>query len=94
MKNRITQIIGSKYPILLGPMRLISLGEMAAAVSNSGGFGQIAGMIGKILHINEVIPALFDEAKTLSTLQLHKRTRVNRSTRLRTAIGLTCSGNR
>jgi enoyl-[acyl-carrier protein] reductase II len=42
MKTRITEITGSKYPILLGPMRLISLGEMAAAVSNSGGFGQIA----------------------------------------------------
>ena len=42
METRITKITGSKYPILLGPMRLISLGEMAAAVSNSGGFGQIA----------------------------------------------------
>jgi enoyl-[acyl-carrier protein] reductase II len=42
MVNRIAKITGSKYPILLGPMRLISLGEMAAAVSNSGGFGQIA----------------------------------------------------
>ena len=42
MKTRITEITGSKYPILLGPMRLISLGEMAAAVSNNGGFGQIA----------------------------------------------------
>ncbi len=27
---------------MLGPMRLITLGEMAAAVSNAGGFGQIA----------------------------------------------------
>jgi enoyl-[acyl-carrier protein] reductase II len=42
MVNRITKITGSKYPILLGPMRLVSLGEMAAAFSNSGGFGQIA----------------------------------------------------
>ncbi len=42
MKNRLLQITGSKYPVLLGPMRLISLGEMAAMVSNSGGFGQIA----------------------------------------------------
>jgi enoyl-[acyl-carrier protein] reductase II len=41
LETRITKITGSKYPILLGPMRLISLGEMAAAVSNSGGFGQI-----------------------------------------------------
>ena len=42
MKNRITQILGTSYPLLQGPMRLITLGEVAAAVSNSGGFGQIA----------------------------------------------------
>jgi enoyl-[acyl-carrier protein] reductase II len=41
-QNRITQILGSTYPIIQGAMRLITLGEMAAAVSNCGGFGQIA----------------------------------------------------
>ncbi|MBI4763593.1 MAG: nitronate monooxygenase [Deltaproteobacteria bacterium] len=41
MQNRITEILGTRYPLILGPMRLITLGEMAAAVSNSGGFGQI-----------------------------------------------------
>ncbi len=41
MKNRITEILGTQYPLILGPMRLITLGEMAASVSNSGGFGQI-----------------------------------------------------
>jgi len=40
--NRIVEITGTRYPFILGPMRLITLGEMAAAVSNSGGFGQIA----------------------------------------------------
>jgi enoyl-[acyl-carrier protein] reductase II len=42
MKNRITEITGTRYPLILGPMRLMTLGEMAAGVSNSGGFGQIA----------------------------------------------------
>jgi len=42
MKNRVTEILGSEYPILQGAMRLISLGEMAAAVSRSGAFGIIA----------------------------------------------------
>ena len=43
MKNRITEILGgTAYPLIQGPMRLITMGEMAAAVSNSGGFGQIA----------------------------------------------------
>jgi enoyl-[acyl-carrier protein] reductase II len=41
MKNRITELTGAQFPILLGPMRFISLGEMAGAVSDSGGFGQI-----------------------------------------------------
>jgi len=42
MKNRVAEILGSEYPIIQGAMRLISLGEMAAAVSRSGGFGVIA----------------------------------------------------
>ncbi len=42
MKNRVTKTLGSSFPLIQGPMRLITFGEMAAAVSNSGGFGQIA----------------------------------------------------
>ena len=52
MKNRVTEILGSEYPIIQGAMRLISLGEMAAAVSHSGGFGIIAasGLEGHLLR--------------------------------------------
>lgn len=42
MKNRITDILGIEFPLIQGPMRLITLGETAAIISNSGGFGQIA----------------------------------------------------
>lgn len=42
MKNQITEILGSAYPIIQGAMRLITLGEMAAAVSRAGAFGIIA----------------------------------------------------
>ena len=42
MKNRVTEILGVEHPILQGAMRLITLGEMAAAVSRSGAFGIIA----------------------------------------------------
>lgn len=42
MKNHLTEILGSEYPIMQGAMRLITLGEMAAAVSRSGAFGIIA----------------------------------------------------
>ena len=38
----VSGILGTRFPIILGPMRLITLGRMAAAVSNSGGLGVIA----------------------------------------------------
>ncbi len=41
-KNSITELLGCDYPILAGPMRLITLGRMAACISNAGGFGVIA----------------------------------------------------
>ncbi|MDY6879699.1 MAG: nitronate monooxygenase [Desulfatiglans sp.] len=52
MNNRITEILGTAYPLILGPMRRITLGEMAAAVSASGGFGQIgaSGLSGEKLQ--------------------------------------------
>lgn len=37
-----TALTGSRWPVILGAMRMITLGELAAAVSNAGGFGQIA----------------------------------------------------
>lgn len=40
--NPVTGMLGCPYPIISGPMRLITLGRMAAAVSNAGGFGVIA----------------------------------------------------
>ncbi len=42
MENRLIKMLGVRYPLILGPMRKITLGPMAAAVSESGGFGQIA----------------------------------------------------
>ena len=40
--NRMAEIFGTCYPIALGPMRQITLGAMAGAVSAAGGFGQVA----------------------------------------------------
>ncbi len=42
MVKALINILGVRYPIILGPMRLITLGKMAALVSKYGGFGQIA----------------------------------------------------
>ncbi|MFO7557214.1 MAG: nitronate monooxygenase [Desulfobacterales bacterium] len=40
--TRISEILTTRFPIVLGPMRLITLGKMAAEVSNCGGLGVIA----------------------------------------------------
>jgi nitronate monooxygenase len=39
MKTRVTQLLGVRYPIIQGGMQWVGLAEMAAAVSNAGGFG-------------------------------------------------------
>lgn len=39
MKTVITEMLGVKYPIIQGGMMWVGLAEMAAAVSNAGGFG-------------------------------------------------------
>mgnify|MGYP000167817327 FL=1 len=40
--KRVSGILGTRFPIILGPMRLITMGAMAAEVSNCGGLGVIA----------------------------------------------------
>ncbi len=42
MENRLIKLLGIKFPLIQGPMRQITLGHLAAVVSESGGFGQIA----------------------------------------------------
>jgi NAD(P)H-dependent flavin oxidoreductase YrpB (nitropropane dioxygenase family) len=44
MKTRITELLGIKYPIIQGGMHYVGFAELAAAVSNSGGFGIITGL--------------------------------------------------
>jgi len=42
MKTRVTELLGSKYPIILGGMHWLGRGRLAAAVSEAGGFGLIS----------------------------------------------------
>ena len=42
MSNRVTEMLGCKYPIIQGAMGIISNPEMVAAVSEAGGFGLLA----------------------------------------------------
>jgi NAD(P)H-dependent flavin oxidoreductase YrpB (nitropropane dioxygenase family) len=41
-KTRLTELLGIDYPIIGGAMAYLSTAELAAAVSNAGGFGLIA----------------------------------------------------
>lgn len=43
MENRICQLLGIRYPVFQGGMAWVSDGILAAAVSNAGGLGIIAG---------------------------------------------------
>lgn len=58
MKNRVTEIIGTEYPIVQGGMAWVADGDLAAAVSMAGGLGVIAAgsMPGDLLrgHIRNV----------------------------------------
>lgn len=39
MKNKVTEMLGIRYPIIQGGMQWVGLAELAAAVSNAGGLG-------------------------------------------------------
>ena len=54
-KTRITDLLGIKYPIFQGGMAWIAEAELAAAVSNAGGLGIIAGGSAPIDYLREQI---------------------------------------
>lgn len=44
MKTRITELLNIKYPVVQGGLAYLAYSELAAAVSNAGGLGQITAM--------------------------------------------------
>ncbi len=46
--NRVTQHLGTKYPIIQAPMGWIARSQLASAVSNSGGLGVIETSSGEV----------------------------------------------
>lgn len=62
MKTEITELLGIKYPILQGGMAWVAESTLAAAVSNAGGAGIIAGGAAPIDYLREQIR----RAKTLT----------------------------
>ena len=56
MKTRVTEVFGIKYPIVQGGLAYLAYAELAAAVSNAGGLGQItAATIGSPEKLREEI---------------------------------------
>src|SRR5689334_16800120 len=51
MKNRITDLLGVKYPIVQAPMGWIARSQLASAVSNAGGMGIIETSSGELDNI-------------------------------------------
>ncbi len=47
MKTRITDMLGIEHPIIQGGMHYVGFAELAAAVSNAGGLGNITGLTQK-----------------------------------------------
>jgi Dioxygenases related to 2-nitropropane dioxygenase len=39
MRTRITELLGTRYPIIQGGMQWVGTAELASAVSNAGGLG-------------------------------------------------------
>jgi len=44
MKNRVTELLGIRYPIIQGGMQWVGRAELASAVSNAGGLGILTGL--------------------------------------------------
>jgi enoyl-[acyl-carrier protein] reductase II len=63
MKNRITDLLGVKYPIVQAPMGWIARAQLASAVSNAGGFGIIETSSGRLDEVKEEIKKM----RTLTT---------------------------
>jgi enoyl-[acyl-carrier protein] reductase II len=61
MKNRITDLLGCKYPIVQAPMGWIARAQLASAVSNAGGLGIIETSSGRLDEVRE-------EVKKMKTL--------------------------
>ena len=55
MKNRVTALLGVKYPIIQAPMGWIARAQLAAAVSNAGAMGIIETSSGELDAVREEV---------------------------------------
>jgi enoyl-[acyl-carrier protein] reductase II len=55
MNNRITELLGVRYPIVQAPMGWIARAQLASAVSNAGGLGVIETSSGRLDEVREEV---------------------------------------
>ena len=55
IKNRVTEITGTDYPIIQAPMSWIARAQLASAVCNAGGMGIIETGSGELDAIREEV---------------------------------------
>lgn len=60
LNNRITDILGTDYPIIQAPMGWIARAQLASAVSNAGGMGIIETASGEFDAIKEEVAKMRD----------------------------------
>ena len=60
MKNRITDMLGVKYPIVQAPMGWIARAPLASAMSNAGGMGIIETSSGQLEEVRGEIAKMRD----------------------------------
>ncbi len=63
MKTRVTEIFGIQYPIVQGGLAYLAYAELAAAVSNAGGLGQITAAT---LHTPERLREEINKVRSLT----------------------------
>jgi nitronate monooxygenase len=56
--NELAQLLGTKYPILLAPMDIVSGSRLTAAVSLAGGFGILGGGYGETVWLERELTEL------------------------------------
>ncbi|MCX2977087.1 NAD(P)H-dependent flavin oxidoreductase [Candidatus Marimicrobium litorale] len=60
IKNRVTEMTGTDYPIIQAPMGWIARAQLAAAVSNAGGMGVIETSSGELDNIRNEVAKMRD----------------------------------
>lgn len=70
-KSRVAELLGIKYPVLQAPMNWLTSAELAAAVSNAGGFGILGPNAGQTVltkDIHETAERMRQEIRKTRTL--------------------------